>query len=172
MTSAYTRTYVQTLGEGEGSQESALPGRIMAEVKFCISSTPLVSAVNHMAALTFRVKIKTATKDSFFSLHFNVDINLDNGERARARNKWQRRQILLEEKHEKEKNSGGKKVWNASGYQVKMSRSEKTKWPVWSLRSLKFCFFSAIVAIVAIIWKPGLSLYIRLYAAALKAELA
>ena len=87
MTSAYTRTYVQTLGEGEGSQESALPGRIIAEVKFCISSTPLVSEVNHMAALTFREKIKTATKDSFFSLHFNVDINLDNGERARARNK-------------------------------------------------------------------------------------
>ena len=87
MTSAYTRTYVQTLGEGEGSQESALPGRIIAEAKFCISSTPLVSAVNHMAALTFREKIKTATKDSFLSLHFNVDINLDNGERARARNK-------------------------------------------------------------------------------------
>ena len=35
-----------------------------------------------------------------------------------------------------------------------------------------FVFFSAIVAIVAIIWKPGLSLYIRLYAAASKAELA
>ena len=60
---------------------------------FCTSSTPLVSAVNHMAARTCREK----KNKSFFP---PVYINLDNRERARARNKQQRRPISLEEKHE------------------------------------------------------------------------
>ena len=37
-----------------------------------------------MAARTFREKTKTTKKESFFSLNFNVYINLDNRERARA----------------------------------------------------------------------------------------
>ena len=45
---------------------------VTAEVPgFCIPSTSLVPAVNH--------------RKSFFPLNFNVYINLDNGERARAK---------------------------------------------------------------------------------------
>ena len=41
----------------------------------------LVSAVNHMAARTFSEREK---KKDFFPLNFNVYINLENRERARA----------------------------------------------------------------------------------------
>ena len=61
-----------------------------AEVKFCISSTPLVSAVNHMAARTFREKKQQQQQqqnESFFPPNFNVFIDLENRERARAKNK-------------------------------------------------------------------------------------
>ena len=67
-------------------------------MKVCISSTPLVSAVNHMAAQTFREE-KTNNKKPSLSLHLILTstlVNLDDRERARARNK----PILLEEKHE------------------------------------------------------------------------
>ena len=57
--------------------------RTYAEVKFRISSTPHVSALNCMATNT----------------NFNVNINMKNRERARARNKKQRRSISWEEKH-------------------------------------------------------------------------
>ena len=57
---------------------------VMAEVKFCISSYSLVSAVNRMAARTLREKKKN---ESFFPLNFNVYIYLNNRERARTRNK-------------------------------------------------------------------------------------
>ena len=63
MTSPYDRTLtVQTLGEREGSQESCPSGKehVIAEVKVCISSTPLVSAVNHMD--TFLERKKQTTK--------------------------------------------------------------------------------------------------------------
>ena len=95
---------------------------------------------------------KIAKKDSFFSLNFNIDTNLDKREKARDRNIWQRRQISLEEKHE---NSivAVRKFEMLRATKVKMSGSEITKWPLWSLRSLRS-------AIVAIIWKPGSSLYI------------
>ena len=91
-------------GVGEGSRKSAFWGEeyVIAEMKFCISSTPLVSAVKHMAARTFKGKIKITEKESFFSLNFNVYINLDNRDRARAIDKQQRRQISLEGKHENE----------------------------------------------------------------------
>ena len=63
----------------------------MAEVKFSISSNSLVSVANHMAARPFGDKKKTKQKpkrnESFFPLNFNVYINLNNRERARARNK-------------------------------------------------------------------------------------
>ena len=69
---------------GGGSQESARLGRSMKWLRWnvCISSTPLVSAVNHMATRTFKEK----KNKSFFPLNFNVHINLDNTKRARARN--------------------------------------------------------------------------------------
>ena len=92
MTSPYERTLtVQTLGEREGSQESCPSGKehVIAEVKVCISSTPLVSAVNHMAAQTFREE-KTNNKKPSLSLHLILTstlVNLDDRERARARNK-------------------------------------------------------------------------------------
>ena len=53
----------------------------MAELKFFISSTSLVSAVNHMAAGLLEKKIN----ESFSPLNFNVYINLDNRERARSK---------------------------------------------------------------------------------------
>ena len=59
-----------------------------------------MQAVNHIAADTFREEKKKKKKESFFPLNFNVYINLDNRERARKKNKWQRRPISLEEKHE------------------------------------------------------------------------
>ena len=56
---------------------------------------------NHIAARTFKEKKNNSNKnESFFPPNFNVYINLDNGKRVRARNKWQRRPISLEEKHE------------------------------------------------------------------------
>ena len=66
-TSAYDVPSVQTLGEGEGSQKEVRgsPGKevrgkeyVIAEVKFCISSTSFVSEVNHMTVRTFREKNK------------------------------------------------------------------------------------------------------------------
>ena len=56
MTSAYDLPSVQTLGEGERKSEVS-PSReeyVIAVVKFSISRTSFVSAVNHMVALTFR----------------------------------------------------------------------------------------------------------------------
>ena len=59
------------------------------EVKFCISSTSLVSAVNHMAARTFREKTKinnNKKNEYFFTLNFNGYINFESRKKARARN--------------------------------------------------------------------------------------
>ena len=42
---------------------------------------------------TFREKKKTNKADSFFQVHFNVYIDVDNRERAKARDKKQRRPI-------------------------------------------------------------------------------
>ena len=54
-----------------------------------------------MATRTFREKKYNNNKaDSFFRLNFNVYINVDKRERARARDKKQRRSISLEEKRE------------------------------------------------------------------------
>ena len=47
------------------------------------------------------IKTTTTNADSFFRLNFNVYINVDNRERARARVKNQRRPISLEEKQKK-----------------------------------------------------------------------
>ena len=63
---------------------------------------PCVSAVNRIASRPFRDKNNNNNKsDSFFQLNFNVFINVDNRERARARDKHQRIPISLEEKHKK-----------------------------------------------------------------------
>ena len=64
MMSAYDQMLtVQTLGEGEGVSPSG-EEYVIGEVKFCISSIPLVSALNHMAALIFREK-KTSLSTHF-----------------------------------------------------------------------------------------------------------
>ena len=58
----------------------------MAQVKFFISSTLLVSSVNHVAARAFRGKQnKNKKNEPFFPLNFNVYINLDNRERAKSK---------------------------------------------------------------------------------------
>ena len=60
MTSAYDLPSVQTLGEG-GKESEVSPWveeYVIAEVKFCISSTSFVSKVNHMTVRTFREKKK------------------------------------------------------------------------------------------------------------------
>ena len=70
--------------EGNHSVSPSGEEYVMAEVKFFISSTSLVSAVNNMAARAFRAK-KHTKNESFFPLNFNVYINLDNRERARSK---------------------------------------------------------------------------------------
>ena len=94
------------------------------EVKFCISSTSIVSAVNRMAARMFRERQRERKNVSFFRLNFNVHINMDNREKARARNIT-------------ETNLVGRKTWKTYragekwemlvATKVKMSGSEKTK---------------------------------------------
>ena len=76
-------TYDARLGERESGVNPSGEDYVIAEVKFCISSTSFVSAVNYMAARTFREK----RNESFFPLNFNIFINLDNRERDRATNK-------------------------------------------------------------------------------------
>ena len=78
---------------GGGGRESGVSPSgeeyVVAEVKVCISSTPLVSAVNHMAAQAIREE-KTNNKKTNRSFHLILTstlVNLDNRERARARNK-------------------------------------------------------------------------------------
>ena len=59
---------------------------------------PRVSAVNRIASRPFRDKKTTTKADSFFRLNFNVYIDVDNRQRARTRDKNQRRPISSEEK--------------------------------------------------------------------------
>ena len=59
-----------------------------------------VSAVNHKVSRAFRDKNNNNKANSFFRLNFNVYVDVDNGERARVRDKKQRRKISLKEKHE------------------------------------------------------------------------
>ena len=72
MTSAYDRTLtVQTLGEGEGVRSQPTGGGVCyswGEI-FCISSTPLDSAVNYMGARTFREKKRVFLSTKFKCLH-------------------------------------------------------------------------------------------------------
>ena len=59
-------------------------------MKFCIPSTPRVSAVNCMATWAFREKNNNNNNnkaESFCRLKFNVHINVDNGKSASARMK-------------------------------------------------------------------------------------
>ena len=55
------------------------------------------SAVNRIATRTLKDKSNNSKVDSFFLLNFNVYLDLDNIERARARDKKERRPISLEE---------------------------------------------------------------------------
>ena len=54
MMSANDFLFIQTLRQGGRESEVSLSGEeyVIAEVKFCISSTSLVSEVNHTAAQT------------------------------------------------------------------------------------------------------------------------
>ena len=85
-----------------------------------------------MATRTFREK-KNNKAESLFGLNFNVYINVEKRERAEARNKKQRRPILLRIKLT---NFVGRKTWkfysrgdekmrNASGHQDENERQWK-----------------------------------------------
>ena len=95
---------------------------VIAELKFCILSTPLVSAVNHMTTRTFREKKTTTTTTTrrrkkmnlFFPLNLNVYINLD--KLARARNNGD------QFRWKKNIYSGCEKMRNASSCQGKNER--------------------------------------------------
>ena len=68
---------------------------MQAAVKVCISSRParFIRPLNRMATLTFTEKKYNNNKDdSFFRLNFNAFLNVDNRERAGARDKKQRDQ--------------------------------------------------------------------------------
>ena len=54
-----------------------------------------VSAENRIATRTFTDKKNNTKADSFFRLNFNVYIDVDNRERARARDKEQKRPIYF-----------------------------------------------------------------------------
>ena len=84
MTLAYDRTLtVQTLGEGEGSGVSPSGEKyVIAEVKFL--------HFKHLARFGGKLHGRpdfSRKKKSFFPQNLNVYINLDNSQRARARNK-------------------------------------------------------------------------------------
>ena len=68
------RPPVRTDAGGGGRESDVSPSGkeyVIAEVKFSISSNSLVSAVNHMAARTFREKKNNNDKnESFFPLNF------------------------------------------------------------------------------------------------------
>ena len=72
------------------------------------------------------MKSTTTKADSFFRLTFNVYIAVDNRERARARDKIQRRPISLEEKH-KNFIPAVRKRGNASGHQGENEQQRKKK---------------------------------------------
>ena len=80
-------------------------------MKFCISST---SNNNNNKV------------DSLLQLNFNVYIDVDNREKARAKGKKTRRPVSLEEKHNNFiYNDGKKKGKSLAATKVKMSSSEK-----------------------------------------------
>ena len=96
------------------------------------SSTPRVSVVNHTATGTLRERQieknnnNNKKAESFVRLNFNVYINVENRERAKARNTQQRRPISLEEKHQNF--TAAVKKWEMlAATKVKMCGNQK-KW--------------------------------------------
>ena len=101
MTSAYSVRPYTLWGWGKGIASVSPPGEeyVLAEVKFLISSTSLVSAVNHMAARALEGKENNNKKPSL-SFHqilmstltsgahqiWWAPVNLDNREKPGARN--------------------------------------------------------------------------------------
>ena len=65
-------------------------------MKFCISSTRAFWRYDRIASRTFRDKNNNSKADSFFPLNFNFYADMDNREKARARDKKQRRPISLD----------------------------------------------------------------------------
>ena len=75
-------------GRGGRKSEVSPSGEeyVIAEEKFCIPSTSLVSVVNHIATRPGLLEEKTKQKNRIFlSTKFNVSIKLDNRERAKAK---------------------------------------------------------------------------------------
>ena len=70
------------------------------------------------------IKTTTTKADSFFRLNFNVYIDVDNKQRARAKDKNQRRPISLEEKHNTFI-AAVRKRGNASCHQAENERQRK-----------------------------------------------
>ena len=88
---------------------------------------PSVSAVNREATWTLRDKhYNNNNAGLLFRLNYSVYIDVDNRERAKARDKEQRRPISLEKKTCKFY-SGGEKTRNASGHQGENERQWKKK---------------------------------------------
>ena len=85
-----------------------------------------VSAVNRIATRTLRDKKQQQRSRIFHSTQFNVYIGEDNRERARDRDKKQRRPISFEEKHENFIAAVRKREMLAAT-KVKKSGSEKKK---------------------------------------------
>ena len=76
-----------------------------------------------MAARTYREKNNKNNKDeSFFTLNFNVYINVDNREKVRARNKTTTTKTNLVGRKTKKVYSGAEKMRNASFHQGENER--------------------------------------------------
>ena len=81
-----------------------------------------------MAARTYREKNNKNNKDeSFFTLNFNVYINVDNREKVRARNKTTTTKTNLVGRKTWKFYSGAEKIRNASFHQDENERQWKTK---------------------------------------------
>ena len=63
-----------------------------------------VSGVNRMATRSIRGKVNNNKAESFFRLNLSVYIDLDNRERAKARDNKQRRSFSVQSLEEKHKN--------------------------------------------------------------------
>ena len=86
-----------------------------------------VSGVNRMATRTLRGKVNNNKAESFFRLNLSVYIDLDNRERAKARDNKQRRSFSVQSLEEKHKNfiPGVRKWEMLAASKAKMSDNVK-----------------------------------------------
>ena len=98
----YLRTIFQVQAFGELIFRGAIQRRVL-----CVTGLGglhlegLIFGILRQLPGVLEIKTTTTNADSFFRLNFNVYINVDNRERARARDKNPRRPISLEEKQKK-----------------------------------------------------------------------